>query len=85
LKQLRSIRDEMLMLTVYRVDGENGVFADVGVTVFKAGTAGWDQRFEKLGILGDFLEETKAGSANVFVGVLLQSSYQYDVANGLME
>jgi hypothetical protein len=58
----------------FLVDGvycEHGIFADIAMTVFKAGTAGWDERFKQLGILRDLLKESKGRATDVFIGVLL--------------
>ena len=32
--EIGSIRNKMLRMTIDRVDGKNGVFADIGVTMF---------------------------------------------------
>jgi hypothetical protein len=37
--------------TIDGVDGEDGVFADVGMPVFQAGAACGNQRFEEFGVL----------------------------------
>ena len=59
------------MLAVDAVDGEDGIFADVGVSVLEAGAAGGDERLEELGVTGDLLEEAEGRAADVFIGVLL--------------
>lgn len=41
----------MLEFAVDCVDREDGVFADVGVAVFEAGTADWDKWLEEFGVL----------------------------------
>lgn len=53
------------------VDGD---FADVGVAVFEAAAADWDERLEEFGVLGYFLEEEEGCTANIFIGALLGSS-----------
>jgi hypothetical protein len=42
------------------------------VTVLQAGAADWNKGFEKLGIFGYFLEETKSCAADIFVWMLLK-------------
>jgi hypothetical protein len=71
LHELRGIRDEVLKFSIDGVDGEDGVFANVGVTVLEARTAGWNEGFEELCIFCDFLEETEGCATDVLVGVLL--------------
>jgi hypothetical protein len=62
----------VLIFAVDGVDGENGVLTNVGVSVFKAGSAGWDEGFEEFGVLGYFLKETECCTTNVLVRVLLK-------------
>lgn len=71
LDEFGRIGDEVLELTVDGVNGKDGVLSHVRVTVLETGAAGWDERLEKFGVLGDFLEESKGCTANVFVWVLL--------------
>ena len=40
--------------TIDGVDGKDGVFTDVGVAVFQAGAAEWDEKFKKFGVPGFF-------------------------------
>ena len=61
----------MLVLAVDGIDGENGVLANVGMSVFKAGTTRWNERFQEFRVLGDFLEETKCSTSNILVWMLL--------------
>lgn len=68
------IRDEVLEFTIDVVHGENSVLADVGVTVFEAGTACGDEGFKELLISRDLLQESESGATNVFVWVLLRGN-----------
>lgn len=71
LEELWCVRNEGLVFAVDGVDGKDGVFADVGVTVLEAGATDWDERLEEFDVLGDLLQESKGCTANVLVGVLL--------------
>ena len=51
LHEFRSIGYEVLEFAVDCVDREDGVFADVGVAVFEAGTADWDKWLEEFSVL----------------------------------
>jgi hypothetical protein len=72
LHQLWSVGYQIFEFSINGVDGENGIFANVGVTMLKTGTAGWDKRFEQFGVLGNFLEEPEGGATDIFVWVLLK-------------
>jgi hypothetical protein len=61
-----SIGYEIFEFAVDGVYREDGIFADVGVTMFHEGVADQDQRFEKLGVL------TEGCAANIFVWILLE-------------
>jgi hypothetical protein len=63
----------MFEFTIDGVYCEDGIFADVGVTVLEAGAADWYERFEELGVFGYFLEEAKGCAADVFVWMLLET------------
>lgn len=47
------------------------------MAMFKARAAGGDERFEKFGILCDFLQKSKGCSADVFVRMLLKIYNDY--------
>ena len=70
--ELGRVGDEVLVLPVDRVHGEDGVLAHVRVSVFQARAHGGDERLEQLGVLGDFLQEAERRAPDVFVGVLLE-------------
>ena len=72
LDELGRVGDEVLVLPVDRVHGEDGVLAHVRVSVFQARAHGGDERLEQLGVLGDFLQEAERRAPDVFVGVLLE-------------
>lgn len=61
----------MLELAVDGVYCEYGVFADVAVAMLETRTAGGDERFEQLGLLGNLLQEPEGRAADVFIGMLL--------------
>lgn len=71
LHELRGIRDEVLVFAVDSVYCEYGVLADVGVTVLETAAAGGYEGLKELGIFGYFLKETKSGTADIFVWMLL--------------
>jgi hypothetical protein len=71
LQELRGIGDEVFKFTIDGVYCEDGVFADIRVTVFEAGAADWDERFEEFGVFGYFLEEAEGCAADIFVWMLL--------------
>jgi hypothetical protein len=71
LHKLWGIRDEVFVFAVDSVYGEYGVLADVGVTVLKTAAAGRYEGLEELSIFGYFLKESKGGTTDIFVGVLL--------------
>lgn len=50
LYELGRVGNEVFILPVDGVHGEDGVLADVGVTVFEARAAGWDEWLQKLRI-----------------------------------
>ena len=50
-------------------DGENGIFADVGMAMLEAGSGWRKQRFNEFG-LAKFAEETEGIATNVFVRML---------------
>lgn len=61
----------MLEFAVDGVDGKDGVFADVGVSVLEAGATDRNKGLEEFLVFGDLLKEAQSLAANVFVGVLL--------------
>lgn len=61
----------MFVLPVDGVHGEDGVLADVGVTVFEARAAGWDEWLQKLRIFRYLLQEAEGCTANILIGMLL--------------
>ena len=72
LQEFWSIGYEIFEFAVDGVYREDGVFADVGMTMFQAGAADRDQRFEEFSIFRDFLEETEGCAADIFVWMLLE-------------
>lgn len=71
MNELGRVRDEMLVLAVDGIHGKYGIFPDVGVSVLEARAACRNERFEEFGVFGDFLEETKRRTANIFIRMLL--------------
>ena len=72
LDELGRIGDQVLELAVDGVDREDGVLADVGVSMFEAGAADWDEGFEDFDVFGDLLEEPERCTTDVFVRMLLE-------------
>lgn len=66
-----SIGDEMFEFTIDRVDGENCVFADIGMSMFQTWTTGRHKGFEEFCIFGYLLKESKSCAADIFIGMLL--------------
>ena len=62
----------MLIFAVDSVYSEYGVLADIGVTVLETAPAGGYKRFKELGIFRYLLKETKGGTADVLIWMLLQ-------------
>jgi hypothetical protein len=51
-KEFSSIGYEIFKFEVDGVYREDGIFADVGVTMFQAGVVHWDQRFKEFCVFG---------------------------------
>jgi hypothetical protein len=64
---------ELVVDGVYR---EDGVFSDVGVAVFEAAAADWDEWLEGFSVTGYFLEKVEGCAVDIFVGVFLGSHKQ---------
>ena len=58
LHELGSVGDEVLKLTMNRIDSKHGILANVGIAMLETGATRRDERFEKFGILGYLLKES---------------------------
>ena len=65
-------QDEIFEFTVDGIEGEDGIFANARVLMFKAQTTGRYQGFQKLCIFCNLLQETQACTTDIFVGALLE-------------
>ena len=74
LNEFRRIGDEVLKFAVDRVDGEDGILPDVGVTVLETGSTDGDEGLENLNVFGNLLEETQCCSSNILIWMLLVTS-----------
>ena len=72
--ELGGIGDKILEFAVDRVQGKDRIFAHIWMSVFEARAAGGYQRFQQFLILCNLLQKAEASTANIFVGVLLESS-----------
>ena len=61
----------MLEFAVDGIHCKDGVFANISMSVFEAGTANWDKGFEKFCIFRNFLKKAKSCTTDIFVWVLL--------------
>jgi len=72
LHELRGVWNKVLIFAVDSVYSEYGVLADIGMTVLETAPAGGYKRFKELGIFRYLLKETKGGTADVLIWMLLQ-------------
>jgi hypothetical protein len=64
----------MLGMLIDRVHGEDGILADIGMTVLETRTTRWNKWLEKFNFFGDLLKKAEGCTTNVFIRMLLMSS-----------
>jgi hypothetical protein len=65
------VRNEVLKLSVDRVDCEYGVLAYVGVAVFEAGSTCGDEGLKEFRVFCYFLQESQTSPSDIFIRMLL--------------